>query len=238
VARPGRIKAEAVGFRYPGAPRPTLDGVSFELEPGQFMAVIGRSGSGKSTLGMLLAGLYTPTGGTLTVDGTDLAELDRPTYRRRIGYVNQNAHLFGGTIRDNILFGGDDISKSDLITAVGLAHIHEEIEAMPMGYNTLVAPGGHGLSGGQRQRIVLARALAKKPELVILDEATSALDPALEESIMRGLLDAGITVVVIAHRLTVMDEADQVVVMRDGRIVEAGSPAVLKESGTEYLCLA
>ena len=106
-----------------------------------------------------------------------------------------------------------------------------------MGYNTLVGPGGHGMSGGQRQRIVLARTLAKKPELVILDEATSALDPALEESIMRGLLDAGITVVVIAHRLTVLDEADQVVVMRDGRIVEAGLPAVLKESGTEYLCL-
>ncbi|MEU6481002.1 peptidase domain-containing ABC transporter [Streptomyces sp. NPDC047017] len=238
VARPGRIKAEGVAFRYPGAPRPTLDGIDLDLRPGQFMAVVGRSGSGKSTLGMLLAGLHTPTSGTLTVDGTDLAELDRPTHRRRIGYVNQNAHLFGGSIRDNIVLGAEDISKDDLITAVGLAHINEEIEAMPMGYNTLVAPGGHGLSGGQRQRIVLARMLAKKPELVILDEATSALDPALEESIMRGLLDAGITVVVIAHRLTVLDEADQVVVMRDGRIVETGSPAVLKESGTEYLCLA
>ncbi|MFJ9626765.1 peptidase domain-containing ABC transporter [Streptomyces sp. NPDC101175] len=238
VARPGRIKAEKVSFRYPGAPRPTLDDIDLDVRPGQFVAVVGRSGSGKSTLGMLLAGLHTPTGGTLTVDGTDLTELDRPTHRRRIGYVNQNAHLFGGSIRDNIVLGADDISKDDLITAVGLAHINEEIEAMPMGYNTLVAPGGHGLSGGQRQRIVLARMLAKKPELVILDEATSALDPALEESIMRGLLDAGITVVVIAHRLTVLDEADQVVVMRDGRIVETGSPAVLRESGTEYLCLA
>ncbi|MFJ3898882.1 MULTISPECIES: peptidase domain-containing ABC transporter [unclassified Streptomyces] len=238
VARPGRIKAEAVGFRYPGAPRPTLDDITFDIEPGQFTAIVGRSGSGKSTLGMLLAGLHTPTSGTLTVDGTDLAELDRPTHRRRIGYVNQNAHLFGGSIRDNIVFGADEITKEELITAVGLAHINEEIDAMPMGYNTLVAPGGYGLSGGQRQRIVLARTLAKKPELLILDEATSALDPALEESIMRGLLDAGITVVVIAHRLTVLEEADQVVVMRDGRIVETGPPAVLKESGTEYLCLA
>ncbi|MFF7636800.1 peptidase domain-containing ABC transporter [Kitasatospora sp. NPDC008050] len=237
VARPGRISAEAVAFRYPGAPRPALSDISLELRPGQFVAVVGRSGSGKSTLGMLLAGLHTPTSGTLTVDGIDLTELDRPTYRRRIGYVNQNAHLFGGTIRDNISFGADEVSEADLITAVRLAHIHEEVEAMPMGYNTLVGPGGHGMSGGQRQRIVLARTLAKKPELVILDEATSALDPALEESIMRGLLDAGITVVVIAHRLTVLDEADQVVVMRDGRIVEAGLPAVLKESGTEYLCL-
>ncbi|MGW2250683.1 peptidase domain-containing ABC transporter [Kitasatospora sp. NPDC001660] len=237
VAEPGRITAQEVSFRYPGAPRPTLGEIELDIRPGQFVAVVGRSGSGKSTLGMLLAGLYLPTGGTITVDGMRLDELDRPTYRRRIGYVNQNAHLFGGSIRDNILLGSEDISEADLKNAVQLAHIHEEIRAMPMGYDTLVAPGGHGMSGGQRQRIVLARALAKQPKLVILDEATSALDPALEESIMRGLLAAGITVVVIAHRLTVLDDADQVIVMRDGRIVEAGAPAALKESGEEYLCL-
>ncbi|MEU8434941.1 peptidase domain-containing ABC transporter [Streptomyces sp. NPDC029216] len=237
VAEPGRISVKEVSFRYPGAPRPTLSDVGLDVRPGQFVAVVGRSGSGKSTLGMLLAGLYSPTGGTITVDGVPLEELDRPTYRRRIGYVNQNAHLFGGSIRENILLGTEDIGDTDLIKAVQLAQIHAEIEAMPMGYNTLVAPGGHGMSGGQRQRIVLARALAKQPKLVILDEATSALDPALEESIMRGLLAAGITVVVIAHRLTVLDEADQVIVMRDGRIVEAGAPAALKETGKEYPCL-
>ncbi|MER8187569.1 peptidase domain-containing ABC transporter [Kitasatospora sp. NPDC094015] len=237
VAEPGRIAARAVSFRYPGAPRPTLSGIELNIRPGQFVAVVGRSGSGKSTLGMLLAGLYVPTDGTITVDGTSLAELDRPTYRRRIGYVNQNAHLFGGSIRDNILLGSEDIGEDELKKAVQLAHIHQEITAMPMGYNTLVAPGGHGMSGGQRQRIVLARALAKRPGLVILDEATSALDPALEEAIMRDLLAAGITVVVIAHRLTVLDDADQVIVMRDGRIVEAGEPAALKKTGEEYLCL-
>ncbi|MEV7545606.1 peptidase domain-containing ABC transporter [Streptomyces sp. NPDC089915] len=238
VAEPGRLSVREVSFRYPGAPRPTLTDVSLDVRPGQFVAVVGRSGSGKSTLGMLLAGLYSPTGGAITVDGHSLEELDRPTYRRRIGYVNQNAHLFGGSIRDNILLGTEDIGDADLIKAVQLACVHSEIEAMPMGYNTLVAPGGHGMSGGQRQRIVLARALAKQPKLVILDEATSALDPALEESVMRGLLAAGITVVVIAHRLTVLDEADQVIVMRDGRIVEAGAPAALKETGEEYLCLS
>ncbi|MDH6708432.1 ATP-binding cassette subfamily B protein [Kitasatospora sp. MAA19] len=237
VAEPGRIAASGVSFRYPGAPRPTLSDVELDVQPGQFVAIVGRSGSGKSTLGMLLAGLYVPTGGTITVDGMSLGELDRPTYRRRIGYVNQNAHLFGGSIRDNILLGSEDISEADLKRAVQLAHIHGEIKVMPMGYDTLVAPGGHGMSGGQRQRIVLARALAKQPKLVILDEATSALDPALEEAIMRDLLAAGITVVVIAHRLTVLDDADQVIVMRDGRIVEAGPPAALKESGEEYLCL-
>ncbi|MEU9130646.1 peptidase domain-containing ABC transporter [Kitasatospora sp. NPDC048540] len=237
VAEPGRITAEGVSFRYPGAPRPTLTDIRLDIRPGQFVAVVGRSGSGKSTLGMLLAGLYVPTGGAITVDGMPFAELDRPTYRRRIGYVNQNAHLFGGSIRDNILLGSEDIGEDELRTAVRLAHVHREITAMPMGYETLVAPGGHGMSGGQRQRIVLARALAKQPKLVILDEATSALDPALEESIMRDLLAAGITVVIIAHRLTVLDDADQVIVMRDGRIVEAGPPAALKETGEEYLCL-
>ncbi|WP_053693117.1 peptidase domain-containing ABC transporter [Streptomyces sp. WM6372] len=238
VTEPGRITATDVAFRYPGARRPTLSGISLETAPGEFVVVIGRSGSGKSTLGMLLAGLHLPTSGTVTVDGVDLAALDRPTYRAQIGYVNQNAHLFGGSIRDNIAFGAEDIDAAELVEAVRLAHVHEEIEALPMGYNTLVGPGGHGLSGGQRQRIVLARALARKPRLLVLDEATSALDPALEQEILDGLLTAGVTVVVIAHRLTVLDRADQVVVLRDGRIVETGTPAELASLGGEYLCLS
>lgn len=238
VAEPGRITAEAVSFRYAGAPAPTLAGIDLRISPGEFVVVVGRSGSGKSTLGMLLAGLHLPSAGTITVDGVDLAELDRPTYRTQIGYINQNAHLFGGSIRENIAFGAEGVDQADLIEAVRLARIHDEIEAMPMGYNTLVGPGGHGLSGGQRQRIVLARALARKPRLLVFDEATSALDPALEEEILRGLIGLGITVVVIAHRLTVLEQADQVVVMRGGRIVQAGSPAELKERGGEFLCLS
>ncbi|PBC66210.1 ABC-type bacteriocin/lantibiotic exporter with double-glycine peptidase domain [Streptomyces sp. TLI_235] len=238
VPEPGRITAEDVSFRYPGAPRPTLTGISLDIAPGEFVAVIGRSGSGKSTLGTLLAGLQLPTSGTVTVDGADLARLDRPTYRAQIGYINQNAHLFGGTIRDNITFGTDGIDQADLVEAVRLARIHEEIEAFPMGYNTLVGPGGHGLSGGQRQRIVLARALARKPRLLVLDEATSALDPGLEQEILTGLLAADVTVVAIAHRLTVLDRADQVLVLRDGRIVETGTPADLVAHGREYQWLS
>lgn len=231
------ITAEGVSFRYRGAPSPALSGVELDIRPGQFVAVVGRSGSGKSTLGMLLAGLYLPTSGTITVDGTDLADLDRPGYRRQIGYVNQNAHLFSGTIRENIAFGAGDPDHADLIRAVRAACVHEEIAALPMGYDTLVGPGGHGLSGGQRQRIILARALARGPRLLVLDEATSALDPQREEEIFDNLLNAGITAVVIAHRLTVLERADHVVVVRDGKVVEAGSPAELRDAGGEFLCL-
>lgn len=237
VAEPGRITAREVAFRYRGARTASLSGVDLDITPGSFVVVVGRSGSGKSTLGMLLAGLHLPTSGTITVDGSDLAALDRPTYRRQIGYINQNAHLFGGSIRENINFGADDVTHADLVEAVRLSRIHEEIEALPMGYDTLVGPGGHGLSGGQRQRIVLARALAKKPRLLVLDEATSALDPALEEEILKGLLERGITVVAIAHRLTVLEQADQVVVVRDGQVVDAGTPDELLARGGEYLCL-
>jgi ABC-type bacteriocin/lantibiotic exporter with double-glycine peptidase domain len=229
--------ARGLTFRYPGAPAPTLSDVDLRIEPGQFVAILGRSGSGKSTLGMLLAGLHPPTSGTLGVGGIDVTELAGPAYRRQIAYVNQNAHLFSGSIRDNVSFGAGEVPQPDLIEAVRLAHVHEEIVALPMGYDTLVGPGGYGLSGGQRQRIVLARALARRPRLLILDEATSALDPALEKEIFRGLLARGTTVVAVAHRLTVLDAADQVLVVRDGRIVQSGTPDALKADGGEYLCL-
>ncbi|AGL19156.1 peptidase domain-containing ABC transporter [Actinoplanes sp. N902-109] len=237
VAEPGRIRVRAAGYRYPGAPRPTLSDVDLHVQPGQFVVLVGRSGSGKSTLGMLLAGLHLPTSGSITVDGVDLAALDRPTYRRRIGYVNQDAQLFGGSLYENVVFGADEVTAEIFTRAVQLAQVDDDVVAMPMGYDTLVAPDGHGLSGGQRQRIVLARALAKQPKLLILDEATSALDPELEKAVLRGLIDAGITLIVIAHRLTVADQADQVVVLRDGRVVETGTPHELMSTGEEYLCL-
>lgn len=221
IGEPGRVTADGVSFTYPGASAAALSGISLRITPGEFVAIVGRSGSGKSTLAMLLAGLYPPDKGTITVDGVDLRELDRAAYRRQIGYIHQDARLYHGTIRDNIVFGADDVDRGDLRRVVELARVHEEITALPMGYDTLVTSSGAGLSGGQRQRIVLARALAKRPRLLILDEATSALDPALEEEIFRGLIGTGLTLVVAAHRLTVIDDADQVLVLRGGKIVEA-----------------
>lgn len=221
IDEPGRITADGVCFTYPGASAATLSDVSLSVRPGEFVAIVGRSGSGKSTLAMLLAGLYPPHKGTITVDGVDLRELDRAAYRRQIGYIHQDARLYHGTIRDNIVFGVGDVDRDDLRRVVDLARIHEEITALPMGYDTLVTSSGAGLSGGQRQRIVLARALAKRPRLLILDEATSALDPVMEEEIFRGLIGTGITLIVAAHRLTVIDDADQVLELRGGKMVEA-----------------
>ena len=237
VDEPGRIAANGVRFSYPGASDAALSDISLNVRPGEFEAVVGRSGSGKSTLCMLLAGLYPPDSGTITVDGVDLRELDRAAYRRQIGYIQQDARLYQGTIRDNIVFGADDVGREELLTAVKLARVHEEITSFPMGYDTLVGSSGTGLSGGQRQRIVLARALAKRPRLLILDEATSALDPAMEKEIFRGLLDVGLTLIVVAHRLTVIDDADQVLVLREGKIVEAGLPADLAAMAGEFACL-
>jgi ABC-type bacteriocin/lantibiotic exporter with double-glycine peptidase domain len=237
VAEPGRVDVSDVSFVYPGATTPTLTGVNLHIEPGEFVAVVGRSGSGKSTLAMLLAGLHLPGHGRITVDGVDMAELDRPEFRRRIAYINQNAHLYTGSIRDNILYGSDTVDGVDLIHALTAAHVHEEIIALPMGYETLVGPDGSGLSGGQRQRIVLARALAKQPRLLILDEATSALDPAMEQAIFRDLLGRGLTLIVVAHRLRVLDCATQVIVLKDGTIVEAGPPGELAKANGEFACL-
>lgn len=236
-SQPLDVTVRELTFRHRGAPRPTLSNVDLRIEAGDFVAVVGRSGSGKSTLGLVLAGLHTPTSGIVEVGGHDITGLHGPSYRRQIAYINQDAHLFNGTIRENIAFGGGEITHADLVEAVKLAHIHEEIVALPMGYDTLVGPGGHGLSGGQRQRIVLARALARRPRLLILDEATSALDPALEKSIFEGLLASGTTVIAVAHRLTVLEAADQVLVVQDGRIVQSGSPGELRTEGGEYRCL-
>jgi ABC-type bacteriocin/lantibiotic exporter with double-glycine peptidase domain len=237
TGEPGGIVADGVCFTYPGASAPALSGVSLSAGPGEFIAVVGRSGSGKSTLAMLLAGLYPPDKGTITADGVDLRELDRVAYRRQIGYIQQDARLYKGTIRDNIVFGANDAERSDLLRAVELARVHEEITALPMGYDTLVSSTGAGLSGGQRQRIVLARALAKQPRLLILDEATSALDPVMEEEIFRSLIGTGLTLIVVAHRLTVVNDADQVLVLRGGKIVEAGPPADLAAMAGEFACL-
>jgi ABC-type bacteriocin/lantibiotic exporter with double-glycine peptidase domain len=222
IGEPGRIAAEGVSFTYPGAAAPALSDVSLSVRPGEFVAVTGRSGSGKSTLAMLLAGLYPPGRGTITVDGVDLRDTDRAAFRRQIGYVHQDARLYHGTIADNIAFGAGGADRATLRRAVELARVHDEITALPMGYDTLVTSSGTGLSGGQRQRIVLARALAKRPRLLVLDEATSALDPALEEEIFRGLIGTGLTLIVAAHRLTVIDAADQVIELRGGRVAAAG----------------
>lgn len=223
----GRVAIEGVTFRYGALQPPAVEDVSVEIEPGQVVAVVGLSGSGKSTLANLLAGLYRPDSGRILYDGRDLDELDLRRLRSQLGYVPQNPFVFAATLRENIALGDPSLPLPRLQEAARQAAIHDEIAAMPLGYETRVASRGASLSGGQLQRVALARALASRPKILILDEATSALDALTEERVYRNLEALRATRIVIAHRLSTVRGADLVLVMESGRVVERGTHAEL-----------
>jgi ATP-binding cassette, subfamily B, bacterial len=220
----GRVRADRVSFAYGGPLAPlVVKDVSLEVRPGQLVGIAGRSGSGKSTLACLLLGLYPPTSGKILFDGRDLTELDLKSLRGQIGIVTQRPYLFGGTIRRNIALSNPEMTHEMVVDAAKLACIHDEILAMPMGYDTPLIDGGASLSGGQRQRIALARAVAHHPTILLLDEATSDLDSVNERMIQQNLSALGCTRIVIAHRLSTIAEADLILVMDEGRIVQRGT---------------
>jgi ATP-binding cassette, subfamily B, bacterial len=219
----GHIVAERVSFRY--APRGPLvvDDVSVRIEPGHIVAIVGRSGSGKTTLAHLLLGLYQPGHGRVLHDHLDLAALDVRTVRAQLGMVTQDPYLFGVSIRQNIAFTHPAVAFDKVQHAARLACIANDIEAMPMGYDTMLVDGGASLSGGQRQRLALARALVASPRILLLDEATSALDAITETAIYANLATLNTTSIVVAHRLSTIMSADQILVMEHGRLVEHGT---------------
>ena len=218
----GGIELAGVSFRYePSAPW-TLKNFSLTIEPGQRVAFVGRSGSGKSTLLKLLLGLYDPEEGEVRFDGVPLHELDKRSVRAQCGVVMQEFTVFDGSIRHNIALHDPSLSLRAVEDAARAAELAADIEAMPMRYDTMVAEGGAALSGGQRQRLVLARALVHRPRVLILDEATSALDMTTEARVADNLRELRCTVVVIAHRLSTVQDADLIVALDGGRIVEAG----------------
>lgn len=234
----GRIHLEDVGFRYggPGAPE-ILSGIHLELAPGRSYALVGRSGSGKTTLVKLIAGLLEPSAGTIRFDHVDSRQLNHRDLRRQIGYVLQENHLFDGSVLANIAFGEAEPDFERALRAAQLAHAHEFIARLPHGYETRVGDGGLALSGGQRQRIAIARALYRDPPVLIFDEATSALDSESERAIQHSLADIarGRTLIVIAHRLSTVREADEIIVIEQGRIVEHGShDALLARRGLYF----
>ncbi|MDI1483415.1 peptidase domain-containing ABC transporter [Polyangium sp. y55x31] len=233
----GHIELERVSFRYNPLDPLVVDDVSLRIEPGQFVAIVGRSGSGKTSLACLLAGLYRPDSGKILYDGINLADLDIRHVRSQLGIVTQKVSLFGTTIRDNIALGNPDATADEVMAAARQANLHDDIAAMPAGYDTVLADGGSSLSGGQRQRLALARALVRKPSVLLLDEATSALDAVTEARVNEELAKLRCTRIVIAHRLSTIRNADEILVMHEGRLVERGRHAELVARGGWYASL-
>ena len=231
----GTVRFENVFFAYDqgldgkGAGRPILHGVSFEIPAGKTVAVVGASGAGKSTLARLLYRFYDVTGGRITLDGQDIRQVTQASLRRAIGIVPQDTVLFNDTVGYNIGYGRTGASTADVEAAARAAHIHDFIASTPKGYATMVGERGLKLSGGEKQRVAIARTLLKNPPVLIFDEATSALDSANERAIQSELKSAaqGKTALVIAHRLSTVADAHEIVVLDGGRVVERGTHAEL-----------
>ncbi|PYT07920.1 MAG: ABC transporter [Acidobacteria bacterium] len=218
----GSIEVRNVSFQYDPNSPVVLRDITFAIEPGQKVALVGPTGSGKSTLAMLLLGLYQDVKGEILYDQIPLRKMNFRSMRNQFGIVSQDTFLFSGSIRKNISLMNPDMPLDALVEASRLAGIHEEICSMPMGYETLVGEGGSTLSGGQRQRVAIARALAHKPSILLLDEATSHLDAKTETRVDRNLSGLFCTRVVIAHRLSTIRNADLILVLNEGRIIEQG----------------
>jgi len=234
----GKVRFHNVGFRYGGPESPTIiEQVNLEAPPGKKVAIVGRSGSGKTTLVKCLAGLLEPTEGTLFFDGIDLKTLSYRQLRRQIGFVLQENHLFADSIARNIALGDDEPNMDRVLWSARLANAHEFIERLPLGYETPVGETGLAISGGQRQRIAIARALYRQPPVLIFDEATSNLDTESEGAIQQNMKQffEGRTCFVIAHRLSTIRDADLIVVLEKGRVVEQGAhDELMKLQGLYY----
>jgi ABC-type bacteriocin/lantibiotic exporter with double-glycine peptidase domain len=234
----GAISLRNVSFSYEENGPVVVDDVTLDIEPGQTIGIVGRSGSGKSTLAHLILGLYRPSAGQVLYDGRDIAGIESGSLRGQLGIVPQNSYLFGVSIRSNISLTFPNAVNDDIIRAAQLACIHDDIMAMPLGYETVMSDAGASLSGGQRQRIALARALVHEPPVLLLDEATSSLDSVTEAKIYENLETLSCTRIVIAHRISTIASADLILVMDTGHFVEQGTHDDLIALGGTYFELA
>jgi ATP-binding cassette subfamily B (MDR/TAP) protein 1 len=236
----GKLSFQDIDFTYPTRPdTPVLRKFNLDISAGKTIALVGPSGSGKSTIVQLLERFYDPLDGTLLVDDVNIKDLNLKWYRRNVGLVAQEPILFSGTIKENILFGNPEANMEEIEEAAKLANAYEFIMQQPDGFDTLLGEKGTQLSGGQKQRVAIARAILKNPKILLLDEATSALDTE-SESLVQDALDKlmkGRTTIIIAHRLSTVRNADAIVVMKKGKVVEIGSHDELMDLNGLYTSL-
>ncbi|MCL4731998.1 MAG: ABC transporter ATP-binding protein/permease, partial [Planctomycetes bacterium] len=239
----GEVEFDRVSHRYTPEGPPVLHDVSFRVEPGRTLAIVGPVGSGKSTVANLLLRLYDATAGSVRVDGLDIRQYDANSLRAFMGYVPQDSFLFSDTIANNIALGmnPDDPARAETIARCArAAEFEAEVLALPKGYDTMLGERGVNLSGGQKQRAAIARALARNPVILVLDDCLSAVDTDTEERILRNLkqLSQNITTVIIAQRISAVQHADEIIVLDEGRVVERGTDSDLRALGGLYADLA
>lgn len=219
----GQVEVNNLQFGFNPNMPPLIEDFSLKLNPGKSVALVGGSGSGKSTIAKIVCGLYKPLGGEIFIDGTDLSKIPSVVFRNTLGFVEQEFGIFEGTIRDNLTLLDRTISEENVIQAAKDAEIHDVIQNMPKGYETILQENGGNLSGGQRQRLELARALVNNPSIVILDEATSALDAETEQLVMHNLRRRGCSLIIVAHRLSTIRDCDEIIVLSSGEVKERGT---------------
>ena len=232
----GTISFKNVSFTYPDTGIEALKNVSFEIEKGQFLAIIGRTGSGKSTLANLIMRMYDADSGQIEIDGKELRNINLSNYRNQIGFVPQEVFLFSDTIKNNIAFGLSEISEGQVETAAKNAAVYNNIEAFDLKFETMLGERGITLSGGQKQRVSIARALIKEPKILIFDDCLSAVDTKTEEEILGNLgkIMKGKTSILIAHRISTIKNADKIIVLDEGKVIEKGTHTELLKNGGAY----